>query len=86
MSGPVKAIYVPPRARRQQQRRDLVAPTYRLTLERETAAGRELVHTWGGIPHEKVGPLLQTMQSYLPWLARAAAAREALSKLVDLFR
>jgi hypothetical protein len=29
---------------------------------------------------------LQTMQAYLPWIARAAAARDALAKLMDLFR
>jgi len=79
----VKALYVPPRAQR--QRREVRAPTYRLTLEREGGAG-EVIHTWGGIPHERVGPLLQTMQAYLPWIARAAAARDALAKLMDLFR
>lgn len=82
----VKAILVKPGARRGGPGRELRAPTYRLTLFRESPAGDEPVHSWGGIPHERVGPLLRTMQEYLPWLARAAAAREALGKLLDLFR
>jgi hypothetical protein len=81
----VKAIYAPPRARR---RREVAAPaTYRLRLERETPDGAGVtIHAWGGIPHARVGPLLEGLASYLPWLARAAAAREALRKVADLFR
>lgn len=82
----VKAILVPPRAQR--RRRDVsIPPTYRLRLERETAdGGGQTIHSWSGIPHSRVGPLLETLAAYLPWLARAAAAREALAKVADLFR
>jgi hypothetical protein len=60
--------------------------TYRLVLERELPGGAgEPIHSWGGIPHERVRPVLETLQAYLPWLARAAAAREALRKVLDLF-
>jgi hypothetical protein len=75
----VKALVVP----KPRQPRTHAPPTYRLTLERE---GGAVVYTWGAIPHEKVGPLLQTMRTYLPWMARAAAAKDALAKLLDLFR
>lgn len=85
MPGPVKAIYVPPkgqqRARREVERRPL---TYRLVLQREDTGA--VVHAWSGIPHDKVGLLLDAMQRYLPWFARAAAARDAFSKLADLFK
>ena len=82
----VKAIYAPPRAQR--RRREVSAPaTYRLRLERETPDGAgQTIHAWSGIPHERVGPLLETLAAYLPWLARAAAAREALRKVAELFR
>lgn len=84
MPTPTKAIYVPPGPAR--QRRAVRAPTYRLVLERETPTGGVQMHAWSGIPHERVGPLLATMQTYLPFLVRAAAAREAFHKVLDLFR
>ena len=88
MAGPttIKAIYAPPRAPR--RRREVAAPaTYRLRLERETPDGAgQTIHAWSGIPHERVGPLLETLAAYLPWLARAAAARDAFRKVADLFR
>lgn len=85
MGASVKAIYAPPRARR---RREVVAPaTYRLRLERETPdGGGQTIHAWSGIPHARVGPLLETLAAYLPWLARAAAARDAFRKVAELFR
>ncbi len=79
----VKAIVVKPSRPKQQQPRVQSAPTYRLTLERE---GGVVLYTWGGISHDKVGPLLQTLRTYLPWMARAAAAKDAFTKLLDLFR
>jgi hypothetical protein len=83
-----KAIYVPPRPARASAPRALVrAPkTYRLRLERETSdGGGETLYTWGGIPHERIGPLIQSLAGGMPWLARAAAAKDALRKLFDLF-
>ena len=77
----VKAIMVKPRTTREP--REQRAPTYRLTLERE---GGAVIYAWSGIPHDKVGPLLQTMRTYLPWMARASAAKDAIAKLLDLFR
>ena len=67
---------------------EVAAPaTYRLRLERETPDGAgQTIHAWSGIPHERVGPLLETLAAYLPWLARAAAARDAFRKVADLFR
>lgn len=66
----------------------MAAPaTYRLRLERETPDGAgQTIHSWSGIPHSRVGPLLETLAAYLPWLQRAAAAREALRKVAELFR
>ena len=85
----VIAIYVPPRAarRRRHARADMSRPpTYRLRLERETEDGAgETIHTWGGIPHDPIAPVLQTLRTYLPWLARAATAREAFRRVLDLF-
>jgi hypothetical protein len=60
------------------------APTYRLVLLREDTG--QILHAWSQIPQERVAPLLEVMQRYLPWLARAAAAKDALAKLLDLFR
>jgi hypothetical protein len=84
VSPPIKALYIPPkgqqRARREVER---APPTYRLVLLREDTG--KVVHAWSGIPHDKVGLLLAAMQRYLPWFARAAAARDAFSKLMDLF-
>lgn len=84
MPPQVKAIYVPPKSQ-QRQRREVERhpPTYRLVLLREDNG--KVVHAWSGIPHDKVGLLLDAMQRYLPWFARAAAARDAFSKLMDLF-
>lgn len=77
----VKALYVPPRP---QQRRPALPATYRLRLERETDGA--VLHTWSGIPHDKVGPVLKAMSQYLPFFAKAAAAKEAVTRLIDLFR
>lgn len=60
------------------------APTYKLVLLREDTG--QIMHAWSQIPHDRVGPLLDTMRTYLPWLARAAAARDALDKLFALFK
>lgn len=84
MPVPTKAIYVPPAAR---QRRVLrTPPTYRLVLERETPTGGVPIHAWSGIPHERVKPLLTMMQDYLPLMVKAAAARDAWNRMMDLFR
>jgi hypothetical protein len=90
VAPPVKAIYVPPgRPARASAPRELrrAPKTYRLRLERETSDGAgETLYTWSGIPHERIGPLIQSLAGGLPWLARAAAAKDALGKLIDLFR
>lgn len=83
MPPTVKAILVRPGPARRREMRTAEPPTYRLLLQREDTG--QVLHTWSGIPHDKVGPLLLAMQRYLPWLARAAAARDAISKLLDLF-
>jgi hypothetical protein len=80
----VKAIVVSPRTRPRGEVRASAPPTYRLRLDREDTG--QVIHVWSGIPHDRIGPLLQTMATYLPWIARAAAAREALARLMDLFR
>jgi hypothetical protein len=79
-----KALYIPPGERPRQRPRSLTLQTYRLTLTREATG--ETLHEWGGIPHDKVGPLLQAMQRYLPLLAKAAAAKQAWDRLMDLWR
>jgi hypothetical protein len=83
---PTKALYLPPGQPRARARRPraLALQTFRLTLEREATG--EVMHQWSGIPQDKVGPLLQAMQRYLPWLAKAAAAKQTWDRLVDLFR
>ncbi len=83
MPPSAKALYVPPGRRPPPPR---ARPTYRLRLERETADGGVTLHTWSGIPHDRVKPLLSAMQSYLPFLVKAAAAKEAFTKVMDLFR
>lgn len=86
MPPTTKAIYVPPG--RTQPRRELRRGprTYRLRLERETADGAgETLYTWGGIPHDRIAPLIQSLTGGMPWLVRAAAAKDALKKLFDLF-
>jgi hypothetical protein len=86
---PINAIYVPPSKVRAQRARAMTKappPTYRLKLERVAADGKQTtVHQWSGIPHYRVKPILETLESLLPWLARAAGAREALRKLAELF-
>lgn len=89
MAPPTKALYIPPESARRAPPREVrrVPRTYRLRLERETADGRgDTLYTWGGIPHERIGPLIQSLAGGMPWLARAAAAKDALGKLFDLFR
>ena len=81
--SPAKAIYVAPGRRPPPPR---APPTYCLRLERETADGFVTLHVWSGIPHQRVKPLLSAMRSYLPILVKAAAAREAFDKVLDLFR
>ncbi|HEU0081870.1 MAG TPA: hypothetical protein VFQ87_03285 [Bradyrhizobium sp.] len=76
--------YIPPGQRPRPRQRAIAVSTYRLTLTRETTG--EVLHEWGGIPHDRVMPLLETMRRYLPFLAKAAAFREAWSKLAALFQ
>jgi hypothetical protein len=77
-----KALYIPPGQQRQQRPRALALDTYRLTLSRE--GNGQIMHEWGGIPADKVRPLLEAMRRYLPFLAKAAAAKQAWDKLMDL--
>lgn len=78
-----KALYIPPGQQRQQRPpRALALDTYRLTLSRESDG--KIMHEWGAIPADKVRPLLQAMQRYLPFLAKAAAAKQAWDRLMDL--
>lgn len=60
------------------------APTYKLVLLREDTG--QIMHQWSQIPHDRVGPLLETMRTYLPWFVRASAAKEAIEKLMSLFK
>ena len=88
MAPSAKSIYVPPGRPARPPPRALrrASRTYRLRLERETADGAgETLYTWSGIPHERIGPLIQSLAGGMPWLARAAAAKDALKKLFDLF-
>ena len=76
--------YLPPgQQRRPPPPRSLSLATFRLTLSRESTG--EVLHEWGGIPADKVRPLLQTMQRYLPILAKAAAFKQAWDRLLDMF-
>jgi hypothetical protein len=90
-SMPTKAvtIYHPPGTGPRPRRRSMTrtpAPTYRIRLERVEASGQATtVHQWGGIPQERVKPILETLTDLLPWLQRAAATKDALRKLAELF-
>lgn len=83
MPPTVKAILVKPGTRPRGEVRAKRPPTYRLVLFREDSG--TVVHAWTAIPHDKIGPLLAAMERYLPWFARAAAAKDAFAKLLDLF-
>jgi hypothetical protein len=76
------AVYMPPAGRRVRVRP--AAASYCLKLERE--GDGQILHQWSGIPHDKIGPLLTAMQNYLPWLAKAAAAKAAFDRVMDLLR
>jgi hypothetical protein len=75
--------YIPPGQQRRPPPRSLTLPTFRLTLSRESTG--EVLHEWGGIPADKVRPLLQAMQRYLPFLAKAAAFKDAWDRLLGMF-
>jgi hypothetical protein len=84
MSPAPKAVqYIPPGQRRRQPRA-LAVLSYRLTLTRESDGA--VMQEWSGIPHDRVGPMLQAIQHYTPWLGKVAAAKEAWEKLVKLFQ
>ena len=60
------------------------AATFRLRLERE--ADGATLYTWGGIPGVRLRPIVESIRTYGPIVARVAAAKQVLSDLLDTFR
>jgi hypothetical protein len=58
--------------------------SYRIRLEREDTG--ETICTWGRIPGQRIGPMIASLKSVLPFMVAAARARHAFDSLLEALR